>query len=57
MLFATATWPVAFYDLYALEDGSLDRAEIDRDEVKICSVKGPSFLEFKDLTVDETEDD
>lgn len=57
MLFATATWPVAFYDLYALEDGSLDRAEIDPDEVKICSVKGPSFLEFKDITVDETEDD
>lgn len=56
MLFANVNWPVAFYDLRALEDGSLGRVEADADENKLLRVRGPAFMEFEDLTVDDHED-
>lgn len=56
MLCANANWLITCYDLYQLEDGSLDRQSVNPDEVKACGVRSPAFLDFENISLDESKD-
>lgn len=56
-LFANSNLPIAFYDLYPLEDSfRLMRRLADTDEIEACGVETSVRLDFKDVVLDESED-
>ncbi len=56
-LFANFNLPIAFYDLYPLEDSfRLKRRLVDTDEIEACGVETSALLDFKNVVLDESED-
>lgn len=56
-LFANSNLPIAFYDLYPLEDSfRLKRRLVDTDEIEACGVETSALLDFKNVVLDENED-
>jgi len=54
-LFANSTLPIAFYDLYPLEDSfRLKRRLVDTAEIEATGVRTSTLLDFRDVILDES---
>ena len=56
-LFTNSNLPIAFYNLYPLEDSfRLKRRLVDTDEIESCGVETSVLLDFKDVVLDESKE-